>query len=69
MRSGGTLSGYQSSDGSSWALVGTDTVSMGGTVLIGLAVTGHNNAAISAATFDNVTLTGDVGAVMPTSKG
>ncbi|PYV39519.1 MAG: silent information regulator protein Sir2, partial [Acidobacteria bacterium] len=42
--------------GANWVLVGTDTITMAAGVYIGLAVTAHNNAALSASTFDNVAI-------------
>lgn len=54
VRSGSTLSGYTSPDGSTWTLAGQVTIAMGSSVYIGLAVTSHNNTALCSATFDNV---------------
>ncbi len=56
VRSGSTLTGYVSSDGQSWRSVGTATISMSDPVFIGMAVSSHNTAAISNATFDNVAI-------------
>lgn len=53
-RSGATLTGFVSSDGTTWTLVGTNTVPMATTVYVGLAVTSHDNALLSAAIFDHV---------------
>ena len=36
-RSGATVSAYQSADGASWSLVGTATVTLPATALVGLA--------------------------------
>src|SRR6516165_3536063 len=55
MRTGMTVTGYESSDGNNWVLVGSDTVSMATNVYLGLAVTSHNNATLGTATFDSVT--------------
>ncbi len=55
-RSGSTLSGYQSSDGATWQLVGSATVTLGATVQIGLAVTSHSTAAAATAIVDNVAI-------------
>ncbi|HVZ23933.1 MAG TPA: phospholipase D-like domain-containing protein, partial [Vicinamibacterales bacterium] len=76
VRSGDTFSAYVSGDGSSWSLVGSDTIAMGSTIYVGLALTSHDNSAIATATFDNVAsdasststlpsgwASGDVGAV------
>jgi len=54
VRSGSTFTGYQSSDGSNWALVFSTNISMASNVLVGLAVTSHNNGALSTASFEGV---------------
>ena len=56
VRSGSTFSGYHSSDGVNWVLVGTETISMPAAVYVGLAVTSHNVSATSTASFTNVTV-------------
>jgi regulation of enolase protein 1 (concanavalin A-like superfamily)/phosphatidylserine/phosphatidylglycerophosphate/cardiolipin synthase-like enzyme len=56
-RAGTTIAAYRSNDGMNWTLVGSDTFAMGTNVLAGLAVTAHNNSALAAATFDNVSVT------------
>ena len=56
-RSGGTFTGYYSSNGSNWTQVGTASVLISGTVQAGLAVTAHNNSTLNTATFTNVNLT------------
>ena len=56
-RSGATLSAYQSSDGTTWVLVGTDTITLPANVLIGLAVSSHSATTLATATFDHVTVT------------
>ncbi len=61
VRSGSTFSGYQSSDGVTWTLVGSQTISLASSVYVGLAVTSTNTAALCAATFDNVTVSGSGG--------
>jgi IPT/TIG domain len=54
-RSGSTFSSYASVDGVGWAQVGTSqTISMGQTVYVGLAVTSGSSTALATATFDNV---------------
>ena len=55
-RAGTTLSGYQSSDGSSWTLVGSATIAMNSSIYVGLAVSSHTTATAATATFDNVAL-------------
>ena len=55
-RNGNSFSAYESADGTNWTLVGTDTIPMGTTVLVGLAVTSHNTGAAATCTFDNVSI-------------
>jgi PKD repeat protein len=57
VRGGNRITAYRSADGAAWTQVGTSTVAMGATVYAGLAVTAHNNGALSTATFDNVAVT------------
>jgi len=54
VRSGSTMSGYVSSDGTSWTLVGHATIAMNSSVYIGLAVSSHTTSAVCKATFDHV---------------
>jgi phosphatidylserine/phosphatidylglycerophosphate/cardiolipin synthase-like enzyme/regulation of enolase protein 1 (concanavalin A-like superfamily) len=54
VRSGNTITGYQSANGSSWTLVGSASIPMGQTVQIGLAVTSHDNTRLATATFDQI---------------
>jgi len=56
-RSGTTFTASQSSNGTSWTTIGTETISMATNVYIGLAVTSHNGGALCASTIDNVTVT------------
>ncbi|HWB01682.1 MAG TPA: SdrD B-like domain-containing protein [Verrucomicrobiales bacterium] len=57
VRSGSTFSAYRSSTGASgsWVLMGSQTISMGSTVYIGLAVTSHDEGNICTSSFQNVT--------------
>ncbi len=52
---GNLFSAYRSTDGTTWSLVGTDTISMASTVYVGLALTSHDTAARATATFTNLT--------------
>ncbi len=55
VRSGNAFTAYRSANGTSWTQQGTSqTIGMGSTVYVGLAVTAHNNAALCAATFDQI---------------
>ena len=55
VREGNVFSAYRSTNGTSWTLVGTETIAMASTVYVGLAVTSHTAAATATATFTNVT--------------
>jgi uncharacterized repeat protein (TIGR01451 family) len=57
VRSGSTFSGYYSSNGTAWTLIGSQTITMGTSVYIGLGVSSHNDGVLCTATFDNVTAT------------
>ncbi|UFS68797.1 M6 family metalloprotease domain-containing protein [Geomonas sp. RF6] len=54
VRSGNTFSGYVSSNGTTWELVGTSSISMKSTLYVGLVVCSHNTSALSTATIDGV---------------
>src|SRR4051812_2990284 len=56
VRQGSTISGYESADGASWSLVGSDTVVLGPSVLIGLAISSHVAGVNATATFDSITI-------------
>ena len=67
-RSGNVFTAYRSADGVTWTVVGSATISMAASVLVGLAVTSHNNGVSCAAVFDHVFATtpwtsADIGAV------
>src|SRR5512145_128603 len=54
VRTGNLFTSYHSTDGASWKAVGTQSIAMGSTVYVGLAVTSHNPSSASTATFTNV---------------
>jgi regulation of enolase protein 1 (concanavalin A-like superfamily) len=56
-RSGTLVSAYASADGAAWTPVGTVNLTMASSVSVGLAVSSGNNSVLSAATFDNVSIT------------
>jgi len=56
VRSGNTISGYESIDGVAWTLVGSDTFVMGTNVLVGLGVSSHVAGTNATCTFDHVTV-------------
>jgi hypothetical protein len=57
-RSGNTLTGYHSTNGTSWTQTGTITITMPSSVYIGFFATSHNDGVITTATFTNVSVTG-----------
>src|SRR5206468_3098963 len=60
VRQGSTFTGYRSDDGVNWIVIGSDTVAMNATVLIGLCDSSANNTTLGSATIDNVSLGGSV---------
>jgi regulation of enolase protein 1 (concanavalin A-like superfamily) len=56
-RTGSTIVGYRSTNGTTWTELGRATISMNGTVHVGLAVTSHRAGTLSTAKFDNVAVT------------
>jgi hypothetical protein len=57
VRASDQYSGYYSYDGINWIQVGsTTTIEMNGSILAGLAVSAHNNAALNTSTFTNVSV-------------
>jgi uncharacterized protein YjdB len=57
-RVGNVFTSFVSTNGTTWTQVGAaTTITMVSQVLVGLAVTSHNNAVLNPATFDNVTVT------------
>lgn len=58
VRQGGTLTGYESADGTNWTQVDTVNMDLPATIYVGFAVTSHNDGVICPATFDNVSLSG-----------
>jgi regulation of enolase protein 1 (concanavalin A-like superfamily) len=58
-RTNTTFTAYKSADGVNWTQVGTATLSLTNPFYyVGLAVTAHNDGALSINTFDNVTVNG-----------
>jgi regulation of enolase protein 1 (concanavalin A-like superfamily) len=59
-RTNSTFNSYVSADGNTWTLVGTDTITMGTNVYVGLCSTAHTNGALNAAIIDSVTINGGI---------
>lgn len=57
-RAGNTFSGAFSPDGAAWTPLGSVTIAMASNAFIGLCVTAHNNAMVTTAAIDSVTITG-----------
>jgi glucose/arabinose dehydrogenase/regulation of enolase protein 1 (concanavalin A-like superfamily) len=56
-RVGNTFTAYLSSDGNTWTLILSKTLTMNTNITAGLFVCSHNTSAIGTATFDNVSFT------------
>lgn len=56
VRSGNSLTGYYSTNGSSWTQLGTETISLTNQVYVGLAHTSHDAALTGLAKFANVSV-------------
>jgi len=56
----GLFTASHSANGSTWTVQGTETISMGANVYVGLALTSHDAALTCQALFTNVTTTGTV---------
>lgn len=53
VRSGSRLEAYRSPNGTTWSLMASQTIAMGTTVYVGLAVTSHSSTDTATAAFDN----------------
>jgi regulation of enolase protein 1 (concanavalin A-like superfamily) len=54
VRTGDLFEAYRSANGSTWTKVGSDTIPMGSTVYVGLAVTSHSASTATTAVVDSV---------------
>ncbi|MCC5841199.1 MAG: PKD domain-containing protein [Opitutales bacterium] len=65
-RTGDVFTSFRSANGVDWTQIGTVTIAMDASTLIGLAFTSHNNSALGYAEFDNVDAVGvDLGPPPP----
>jgi regulation of enolase protein 1 (concanavalin A-like superfamily) len=64
-RSGNTVTGYVSANGTTWTTVGSTTTTMSTSANLGFLVNSHNTAALNTSTFDNVALTTGGGTTNP----
>jgi regulation of enolase protein 1 (concanavalin A-like superfamily) len=60
-RTGNTIVGYASSNGTTWVQIGSDTFSMPADMLVGLAVSSHTTSATATGTFDSVSISTQAG--------
>ncbi len=58
VRSGNSITGYTSTDGTNWTLQGTSTLGLSPVADVGLAVTSGSYNQLNTSTFDNVSVTG-----------
>jgi len=56
VRRGSTFTAYQSSNGTTWTLVGSETIAMSADALWGLAVSSHTTTRAATATFEQVSI-------------
>jgi hypothetical protein len=57
-RAGDVVTASVSANGTTWTMVGSDTIALPGDVLVGLAVTSHDDTSLASAQFDQVAVTG-----------
>jgi len=57
VRSGSTFTAYRSSTGTTWTTIGSQTITMGSSIYIGLGVTSHQEGLLCTATIESVTAT------------
>jgi len=58
VRAGNVVTASVSTNGTSWTLVGSDTLTLPPTILVGLVVSSHDPAQLATATFENVAVSG-----------
>jgi regulation of enolase protein 1 (concanavalin A-like superfamily) len=66
VRSGSTFSAYASPDGTAWTYVGSTTIALPSSVLVGLALTSRKDGTVNTSTFDGVSVLTDAGNASPT---
>ena len=54
IRNGNSITGFRSTNGSTWTQVGTTTIAMATQVFVGLAVTSHASGILNTSAFDNI---------------
>ena len=54
VRRGTMITSYESDDGANWRIIGSDSINLGGTAYVGIAVTSHEPNELAAATFSSI---------------
>ncbi len=65
IRTGNSVAGAESTDGTNWTTLGTVVADLEPTALVGLIFSENNNSMLGSATFDNVSVQGTVAPVAP----
>jgi hypothetical protein len=65
VRSGSTVTGFMSADGSTWTTVGSTTISLPASADVGLIVTSHDTSQVNTSTFDQVAVSAAAGGTPP----
>src|SRR6185503_7843543 len=65
VRTGDLFEAYRSVNGTTWTRLGSETIPMGATIYVGLAITSHNATMVARATFSNVQVIGGSGNQSP----
>jgi regulation of enolase protein 1 (concanavalin A-like superfamily) len=65
VRVGSTFTAQRSDDGVTWATIGSESIAMGQTIYVGLAVTSHESSRLATATFDSVAVSGPPSGALP----
>jgi regulation of enolase protein 1 (concanavalin A-like superfamily) len=55
-RTGDVVAAYESANGSTWTLVGSDTIDLPDTALVGVAAHSHTTSDLATGTFDDVSV-------------
>jgi phosphatidylserine/phosphatidylglycerophosphate/cardiolipin synthase-like enzyme/regulation of enolase protein 1 (concanavalin A-like superfamily) len=65
VRSGSTVTGFMSTDGSTWTTVGSTTISLPASADVGLIVTSHDTSQLNTSTFDQAAVGATGGGTAP----
>ena len=66
-RRGSAVTAFRSSNGTSWTMIGSETLTLPTTFYVGLAVTSHRTSSAATATFTNVTVSNPTSTNAPPS--